>query len=240
MAEKILEVKNLSVTLDGEEILKNLSFSVSRGETVAIIGPNGAGKTVLLRALLGIVPYSGEIYWAPGIKQGYVPQRMDFDRRIPLTVKEFFLLKTKRIWIKAGQSIERFQQELALVGLDKDILLKPLGELSGGQLQRVLIAWALIDGPQVLFFDEPTSGIDIGSEETIYKTLHRLQHERSMTFLLISHDLNIVYKHASKVICLNKAMICEGPPREVLNPKELIELYGEAGFYHHFTHPPKL
>ena len=107
------------------------------------------------------------------------------------------------------------------------------GDLSGGQLQRLLIAWAMIDHPDVLLFDEPTTGIDIGAEETIYTIMHRLQDERSTTVLLISHDLNIVYRYAGSVLCINKQMVCHGYPQEVLNPQELARIYGEGGFYHH-------
>jgi zinc transport system ATP-binding protein len=201
-----------------------------------VIGPNGAGKTILFRALLGIIPFSGIVRWREGIKIGYVPQKMDFDRQIPLMVKEFFLLKAKNFFFPTKEFMGHLDHELSLVGLSRDILNKPLGELSGGQLQRVLISWAMLDHPDILLFDEPTSGIDIGSEETIYNVMHRLQDERGTTILLISHDLNVVYRYASQVICLNKSLVCIGAPAEVLNPAQLVRLYGEGGFYHHLTH----
>lgn len=234
--EKILEVKNVSVSFDREEVLKNLSFSVSKGEALAIIGPNGAGKTVLFRALLGLIPYKGSVLWRDKVLIGYVPQKMDFDRKIPLTVEEFFLLKSKNFFIRKVKFLGHLDHELSVVGLGKEILKKPLGELSGGQLQRVLISWAMLDHPDVLLFDEPTAGIDIGSEETIYNVMHRLQDERGTTIILISHDLNIVYHYASEVLCINKSMICKGKPSDVLNPRELANLYGGGGFYHHFKH----
>ena len=118
--------------------------------------------------------------------------------------------------------------------LARHLLKQRLGWLSGGQLQRVLIAWAVLDDPDVLLFDEPTSGIDIGGEETIYNLLRKLKEERNLTMLLISHDLNIVYKYANNVICINKEMICYGVPSEVLDPSALTKLYGgEASFYKH-------
>lgn len=231
--EKILEVKNLSVVLDGEDILKNISFEVGRGEALSIIGPNGAGKSVLFRALLGLLPYRGEISWRDEVKIGYIPQRFAVDRSIPITVREFILLKSPRFWFCTKEFMEHVDHELDLVGLPKDILAKRLGELSGGQLQRLLVSWAMLNHPEVLLFDEPTAGIDVGVEETIYNLIRRLQKERGTTILLISHDLNVVYKYAENVLCLNREMLCHGRPREVLNPQELATVYGEGSFFQH-------
>ncbi len=229
----ILEVNGLSVAIDREHILDDISFVVKRGEALAIIGPNGAGKTVLFRALLGLMAYKGAIEWRKGIKIGYVPQKFSIEKSFPITVKEFFLLKSPQFWFPKKEFIEHLAHELSLVGLGKEILAKPLGELSGGQLQRVLISWAMLNHPDVLLFDEPTAGIDVGAEETIYTILHKLQRERGTTILLISHDLNIVYRYADNVLCINKAIICHGRPNDILNPGELSRVYGEGGFYHH-------
>ena len=233
MTSDILEVKNLSVVLDSQEIIHDLSFSVGAGEALAIIGPNGAGKTVLFRSLLGLLPYQGKIHWKDGIKVGYVPQKFSVDRSTPITVKEFFLLKSKNIWFPEKKFLTALTDELKAVGLEQEILNKNLGELSGGQLQRALIAFALINHPQVLLFDEPTSGIDIGFEETIYTLLHKLQKDKKTAILLISHDIGIVYRYADKVLCLNKEMTCHGKPQEVLTPEDLTAIYGEGAFYEH-------
>lgn len=234
--DKVLEVKNLSVTLDGEELLKELSFDVGEGEALAIIGPNGAGKTVLFRALLGLVPFSGSIEWKKGINISYVPQKLYVERSFPLSVEEFFLLKAKNFWMPDKKFNEHLNHELSLVGIGMDILKKRLGEISVGLFQRVLIAWSLLDHPDVLLFDEPTAGIDIGSEETIYNVMHKLQDERGTTVFLISHDLNVVYRYATKVLCINKSMVCQGIPEEVLTPGQLSGLYGKGKYYHHFEH----
>lgn len=231
--EKILEVKNLSVSFDSEEVLRHISFSVEEGEVLAVIGPNGAGKTVLFRALLGLVPHQGEIDWRAKVRIGYVPQKLALDRSTPVTVKEFFLLKSPRFWFPAADFLAHLLHELELVGLPESVLSRPVAELSGGQFQRLLISWAMLDHPSVLLFDEPTAGIDIGAEETIYNVIHRMQDERGTTILLISHDLNVVYRYAQNVLCINKEMICHGRPQDVLSPQELSRIYGEGGFYHH-------
>ena len=229
----ILEVKNLSVTIGAEEILKGISFAVKRGSALAIIGPNGAGKTILFKALLGIIPHQGEIHWEANTRVGYVPQRFDMDRSVPLTVKEFFLLKSRRFWRGDQRFLGHLEHDLGVVGLSNSILQKSVSELSGGELQRLLISWAMVDHPDVLLLDEPTAGIDIGFEETIYQLMHRLQDERGTTILLISHDLNVVYRYAEEVLCINKQMICQGRPQEVLNPEDLAKIYGAGGFYRH-------
>jgi zinc transport system ATP-binding protein len=120
------------------------------------------------------------------------------------------------------------------VGLDTTLLKKQFGTLSTGQFQRMIIAWALVDEPSVLLFDEPTSGIDVGGQETIYSLLHKFWEERGLTILLVTHDLNIVWEHANNVLCLNKKMLCHGKPKEVINPKSLEKLYGTGvKFYIH-------
>ena len=231
--ENILEVKNLSVILEKEHILTDVSFGVKRGEALAIIGPNGAGKTVLFRALLGLLPYQGEIAWKKSVRIGYVPQKFYIDRAIPFTVREFFLLKSSGFWFPQKGFSAHLIHELSLVGLGEEALSRQVSELSGGQLQRILISWAMVNHPDVLLFDEPTAGIDVGAEETIYTILHKLQKERGTTVLLISHDLNVVYRYADNVLCVNKELICHGKPQDILNPAELSRIYGEGGFYHH-------
>ena len=223
----ILKVKNLSVQLGGEKILENVSFEVKEGEVLTLLGPNGAGKTVLLKTLLGIFPYKGEIIWKKGIKIGYVPQRLAFIKNVPMTVEEFFKLK--------DVSKKETENILKKIGLS-EVLEKEVGKLSSGQFQRILIGWALSKDPQVLLFDEPMTGIDIKGEESIYSLLGKLKKERNLTLLLVTHDLSVVYKFSDYVICLNRYPICQGKPREILTPEGLEKLYGqEVKFYQH-TH----
>jgi len=228
MVMKILSVKNLEIEINSVKILEDINFEINKGDVLAIIGPNGAGKTMLLRALLGLENYNGEIKWAPEIKIGYVPQRMDIETDIPLTVREFFYLRDANI------DEVKIKEALAFVHLDEKILNSGFGEISVGQRQRVLIAWAVIAKPDVLLFDEPTADVDIVGQKSIYEMLHKLQHDLNLTVILVSHDLNIVYKYSDKVICLNRKKICEGAPNEILNTERLLEIYGgEKAFYHH-------
>lgn len=227
--ENILEVKNLTVSFGEEKVIDNLSFNLKEKENLVVIGPNGAGKSVLLRALLGIVPFQGEIKWKEGVKIGYVPQKFLPEKNIPLNIEEFF--KFKRA------DSEKIKEALKRVGInDLLILKKKIGVISSGQLQRILIAWTLIDRPDVLLFDEPFSGIDIEGEETIYNLLAQIEKELNLTIVLITHDLCIVYKIADTVLCLNKKAICYGLPPEVLTAESLSRLYGEEVKFHQHHH----
>jgi zinc transport system ATP-binding protein len=237
--ETILKVHELGVKLENHQILNNLSFFVKKGDVLALVGPNGAGKSVLFRTLLGLVPYSGEVEWQENLKINYIPQKFYIDKDTPLTVEEFLKFKNKDInhvistLISVGITDDAHPGEVEHF-VKEHLLQHRIGWLSGGQLQRVLIAWSILDNPDVLLFDEPTSGIDIGGEETIYNLLETLRQERNLTILLISHDLNIVYKYANNVICLNREMTCFGAPKIVLDPRALTELYGgETSFYRH-------
>lgn len=229
MAE-ILKVSNLKVSFDSRTVIEKLSFDLNRGDNLAIIGPNGAGKTVLLKALLGMIPYEGEIEWAPKIKLAYVPQKIDADRHLPINLKN--LLRAKAAIIGASKT-----ETAAIaneVGLPAQALLEPIGHLSGGQFQRALIAFALLGRPDALLLDEPTASIDIPGEEQIYELLHGLQDKYAITVVLVSHDLSFVYKYAAKVLCVNRTGLCFGPPEEILNQKVLEKLYGPHKYFHHY------
>jgi len=227
MDSEILNVRNLSVTLNGEEILKDLSFTVNRGEVLVILGPNGAGKTTLLKTVLGLLPYTGEVEWNTK-RISYIPPQELLHRKDlpPLILEDFFKFKK----VDYGQ----ITQTLNLVGLEPSILKKGFGALSTGEFQRMLIAWGLVDYPEVLLLDEPAYGIDLGGQETIYSLLHVFWKEHNLTILLITHDLNIVWEQANSVLCLNKSYFCYGKPREVITPQQLEKLYGTGvEFYKH-------
>jgi zinc transport system ATP-binding protein len=222
----ILSVKDLNVRLNGEEILLDLTFDVYDGEVLAILGPNGAGKTTLLKALLGIVSHEGIVKWREGVKVGYVPQRLPFIKDLPLSVKEFFQL----VNASKGETIKILKS----IGLGEEILGKKIGDLSSGQFQRILIGWALASNPNVLLFDEPLAGIDIGGQESVYNLLEKLKEDRNLTILFVTHELSIVYRLADRVLCLNKRMLCTGAPREMLTPEAISNLYASpVKFYQH-------
>lgn len=221
----ILSVENLNVSFGGEKILEDINFNVTEGENIIIMGPNGSGKTILLKSLLGLIPFTGKIAWGNGIKIGYVPQKFSSGKKFPLNIEEFFSFK------KINK--ERAISALKSVGVSEDILKKTVGEISTGQTQRILIAWALSDNPNVLLFDEPTAGIDIGGEETVYNLLSKLEKERDLTILFVTHDVSLTHKLADSVICLNKKMLCHGTPKEVFSSENIHKLYGDSFIYEH-------
>lgn len=223
-----LEVERLSVRLGETEVLRDLSFSVPAGTALAVIGPNGAGKTVLFRALVGSVAHQGRVRWAKGTRIGYVPQKLDIERDLPITGRDFLEAKAA----VAGASPEAAQHALGLVGLSGGIVDKSVGAFSGGQFQRLLLACALMGGPNVLLFDEPTSGVDEPGEERLYEMIHRIQAAERLTLLLISHELSVVYRYAENVLCLGREHPCFGPPNEILTPETIEEVYGEPLKYH--------
>lgn len=217
--EPILRVADLRVDLDGKRVIEDLSFELGERETLVILGPNGAGKTVLLRAILGLVPHSGTVRWRSGAVPGYVPQRVAVPKDLPVTVEDFFALQ--------GVARASVGEALSRVGLSQaGFALKRLGHLSSGQLQRALIASALIQNANVLIFDEPTAGIDVAGEETVHEFVAKTQAERGLAMILVTHDLSVVYGHATRALCINKRPYCYGAPQEVLTPENLERLYG--------------
>lgn len=223
--DKILEIRNLTVKYDDHVILNELNFWVNSGEIVAIIGPNGSGKTTLLRAILGLIPHQGEVKIFGGPPRlalddiGYVPQKLDFDRTFPLTVEEFldFIKVKNRLWR------EEVLREAGVTAFTD----KRIGELSGGQLQRLLIAKALMKEPRLLMLDEATSGVDVAAEMTFFDLIAHLNETHKVTIMLISHEVQMVYKFATQILCLNKDLVCNGRPQEAITQEVLERLYGK-------------
>lgn len=228
---KILEVKDISVKLGGVSVLENVSFDVNEGEIILILGPNGSGKTTLLRAIAGLLPFTGNIIWnsEKSHKIGFVPQDFEFQRNFPLKVKELFAITLD---IKDEKKIHEYL-EFSKAGHLED---KRLGELSGGELQRTIIAFVLAQEPNVLLFDEPFSGIDIGSEETIYQHLKHIVKSKKLTVIMVSHDLSVVFRLADRIICLNKTIRCIGCSKDI-KENHLEDLYGgEIALFEHLQH----
>ncbi len=223
--ENLLEVKNLSVSFGDVNVLEDVDFVLKKGDVMTIIGPNGAGKTILVKSILGLIEHKGgvEFLGEPIIKKideiGYVPQRLDFDRTFPITAQELMNLVSKKADPK--------NMEVVCNHLEVDKLLsKKIGTLSGGQMQRVLIARAVSGNPKLLIMDEPTAGVDIGGVKSFYDIVEHLNKEHDITIILVSHEIDMVYSLANKVLCLNKKMICVGSPKEAINKNVLEKLYG--------------
>lgn len=223
----ILEVKDLSVYYGDFAAVKNVGFKLEEGEIMAIIGPNGSGKSTLLKAILGLVEHTGKVrLFGKNMREvlgriGYVPQRFSFDETFPLTVSEFLELSQL-----GNKNNARRKQVLEEVEMEK-FGDKLIGELSGGQLQRVLIARALLNDPEIIFLDEATAGIDMEGEKNFYEIIRHLNQKHGMTIVLISHEINMVYKFATQVVCLNKDLICFGETKEAITEEVMKKLYGE-------------
>ena len=222
-ANKALEVSGIRKSFGQRDVFRDVSFSVDPGEIIAIIGPNGSGKTTLIKSILGLITKDkGEVlvYGKPlsvSLNQiGYLPQSLQFDRSLPITVREF--LELSLINKKNSQAVEEKLMEVDM----RDKSEAMLGTLSGGQLQRVMIARAILNDPKILFLDEPVTGIDIEAEKNFYQLIEHLNKKHGMTVIFISHELELVYDFASQVVCLNKSLVCNGVPRKVLTP-ELLE-----------------
>lgn len=227
-----LVVDDLGVRLGKRVVISGLSFSIPLGGSLAIIGPNGCGKTVLFRALIGAIPFRGRIVWSPGTRLGYVPQKLDIERDLPITGNDF--LRAKAAVAKAPTS--EVERALELVALMPETAAQPIGTLSGGQFQRLLLAFALMGRPTVLLFDEPTAGVDEPGEESLYAMIGRLREKEGLTLLLISHELNVVYRYADSVLCLSRGRGWTGPPLEILTPEKLGEIYGTPMKFHLHEH----
>ena len=229
-------IDDLSVKKGSEEILKNVNLHIHCGELLAIIGQNGAGKSTLLKALLGENAYTGKLTYTDGVKKlsrkpiiGYVPQKLDFDYSSPVSVIDLFAAicsnrpvyfpHKKGIRAKCLSSLKKVEGE--------ELIDKKLGVLSGGELQRVLLALALNPTPDILLLDEPVSGIDQNGLKLFYKTLSHLRSNYDLSIILVSHDFNLVYKYADCVAFLNnKTVECIGIPDEVFNNKKVIDVFG--------------
>lgn len=226
--------ENVTLELGGVSILDGVTAMVPMGGCTAIIGPNGAGKTMLLLSLLGEVPYKGRIHIAGGVngkgmRIGYVPQRLTFDRGMPISVMEFLVMgvQKKPLWFGVGRDLAARSLELLSLVKAEHLAGRKLGALSGGELQRVLLALALQQEPDLLVLDEPAAGVDFQGEHVFCELLDGLRASRGFTLLMVSHDLATVTHHATHVICLNRKVAAEGPPGRTLTYANLMAIFGK-------------
>ena len=245
----LVTIRGLRVERGGRAVLSGVEADLLRGKVTALIGLNGSGKTTLLRAMVHEYPYHGEIQFHCGHDHtkptpehiGYVPQKLTLDARLPLTVKDLLALALTRRPLFLGVSrklVERMKGMLARVGIPQ-FLDRPVEGLSGGELQRVLLALALEPQPELLLLDEPAAGIDFRDQQKFYDLISDLNRSTGVTVLLVSHELSMVSRHADHVLCLRDGKIqCQGPPSVILTPDNLAQTFGTEMqvFAHHHAH----
>lgn len=215
----LIAARHASVRFGGTEVLHDISLRVDAAEIVTIVGPNGSGKSTLLRALLGIAPLaSGRVSRRPGLRIGYVPQRLQIDRTLPMTARRFLSLPIRQAPVASAAALAR-------VGVP-EVAERQMTDLSGGQFQRVLLARALLTEPDLLILDEPTQGLDQPGEAAFYRLIEELRRDTGCAVLMVSHDLHVVMSASDRVICLNGHICCEGTPRVVSNAPEYRALFG--------------
>ena len=233
------KIQNFSVSIGKNKILEDVNIHIHCGELTAIIGPNGAGKSTLLKAILGEYSHLGELKYldAKGAHSGtpligYVPQNMDFDNGTPASVLDLFLASNTKI--PAFLFSTKANKKRVLESLEKakaeHLINRRLGALSGGELQRVLLALALDPIPDLLLLDEPVSGIDQNGLELFYSTVTEIKKKYDLSIILVSHDLDLVARYADRVILLNNTVICNGTPNEVFSSEKAAEIFG-LSFY---------
>lgn len=229
-----LEVKNLKVVLGSQEIIRNISFTLPEGTITALIGPNGAGKSVLLKTIIGLIPYQGEIkIFDRDHKEnlnliGYVPQHYSVDPVLPLTTFEFLKLSNLE-----DKKIKEVLKEVDI----ENLTYKKIARLSGGELERVLFARALLHNPQILLLDEPVSETDIVGQREFYEIIEHLNQKKGVTILIVSHEITIVHNFAQRVLCLNRSLVCDGPISELFKEEVLKKLYKRDIFVYPFNKP---
>lgn len=230
------KINNIGVKFGKDVILKDVNIHVHCGELTVVIGRNGAGKSTLLKAILGEVPHTGNITFVDQkdnltkrIKIGYVPQQINIEKHMPTTVYDMFAscICHVPVWLKKSEKIyEEIKEHLKIFGAD-ELIDKSIGDLSGGELQRVLISVATKPTPNLLILDEPVSGIDKNGIKDFYKIISKLKKEYDMSIILVSHDLALAKKYADKVILLDREVIKEGTPDEVFSSLEFKDKFGE-------------
>jgi len=215
----LLEINTVDLAIGQRQILHQVSLQLDAGEILTIIGPNGAGKTSLMRIALGLQqPSSGQVWRRPGISIGYMPQKLHLDPTFPVTVKRFLSMAGKQ---RREQVIPRLQEVGAAHVIDS-----AMQNLSGGELQRVLLARALMRNPDLLALDEPVQGVDVHGQMELYQLITRIREQRNCAVMMVSHDLHLVMAATDRVLCLNQHICCCGTPESVTSDPAYLELFG--------------
>lgn len=217
----LIQTRGLTVRLGGNTVLHHVDLRIEAGEIVTIVGPNGSGKSTLLRALIGAqIPTAGQVSRAGDLRIGYVPQRLHIDPTLPLTVGRFLSLPRRH-------PARAIRQALEHAGLP-DLHGRQMSDLSGGQFQRVLLARALMEEPNLLILDEATQGLDQPGSAAFYHKIETLRSELGCAVLMVSHELHVVMSASDRVICLNGHVCCEGQPEMVAQAAEYRALFGSG------------
>ena len=211
----LIKINDLNIQYGNKKVLQNFNLLLAQREIVTIVGPNGSGKTTLFKAIIGTAPIkTGTVELKPNLKIGYVPQQLNIDRSLPLTVDRFLRLTQNK-----------FKNTLKIVNIE-DILNLQISNLSGGEMQRVLLASAILNRPDVLLLDEATRGLDQPGTAAFYRLVETIRKETGCAILMISHDLHVVMAASDRVICLNTHICCEGAPQAVARSPEYKALFG--------------
>lgn len=238
MSDALIQLSDVGVRFSGQNILDQVNLTLTRGEIVTLIGPNGAGKTTLVRTVLGLLkPDTGSVWRQPRLTIGYMPQKLHVDATLPLSVLRFLRLVP-------GVNRTSAASALAEVGADH-LLDSPLQTISGGELQRVLLARALLRKPELLVLDEPVQGVDVSGQAELYRLITQLRNRYGCGVLMVSHDLHLVMSTTDQVVCLNHHICCSGHPEQVSGDPAFVELFGQdarslAIYHHHHDHAHEL
>ncbi|VFP82034.1 zinc ABC transporter ATP-binding protein ZnuC [Candidatus Erwinia haradaeae] len=230
----LIKLTKISVNFGLNPVLTNISLQIEPGKILTLLGPNGAGKSTLVRVVLGLItPNSGIVERNKKLCIGYVPQKIFLDLTLPLNVKRFMQLRPRAQYRDIHSALKRVQAE--------HLIAHPLHKLSGGEMQRVLLARALFNQPQLLVLDEPTQGIDVNGQVILYDLIDQLRHELNCSILMVSHDLHLVMAKTDRVLCLNHHICCSGTSESVSQHPEFISMFGYLGtdklaIYRHDNH----
>lgn len=231
----LISLEKVSVSFGARRVLSDVSLTLQPGKILTLLGPNGAGKSTLVRVVLGLIqPDQGTLLRPSQLRIGYVPQKIHLDATLPLTVERFMLL---RGGVKCSDILPALKRVQAA-----QLLNYPLQKLSGGEMQRVLLARALLNQPQVLVLDEPTQGVDVNGQVALYDLIDQLRNELNCAVLMVSHDLHLVMAKTDEVLCLNQHICCSGTPEVVSKHPEFISMFGSRGaeqlaiYRHHHNH----
>ena len=231
----LLQLHEVGFAHGPRSILQDVSLQIAEGQIVTLIGPNGAGKTTLVKIALGLLPATqGIVTRTPQLRIGYMPQRLRLETTMPLSVQRFLQLVP-------GATATAINAALDEVGAST-VLRSSLHDLSGGELQRILLARALLQKPQLLVLDEPTQGVDLKGQAELYRLITRIRDRHRCGVLMVSHDLHLVMSATDEVICLNQHVCCHGHPEQVSNDPVYLEMFGKTGaeamaiYTHHHNH----